>query len=78
MNQLTKKGLASAGVLVALTFASFASAAGQSFNGVCIFSELVTKNHSVIAQFDGLSHLPRLCTFNFILGPTGPKIKKRR
>jgi hypothetical protein len=34
MPQHTKKGLASAGVLVALIFASFASAAAQSFNGV--------------------------------------------
>jgi len=34
MPQHTKKGLASAGVLVALIFASFASAAAQSFSGV--------------------------------------------
>lgn len=40
---------------------------------ICIFSELVSKNHSVIAQFDGLSHLPRLCTFNFIPGFTVPQ-----
>ncbi|SRR5579871_1176941 len=34
MNQLTKKGLASAGVLVALIFASFEPAAAQTFSGV--------------------------------------------